>query len=157
MRSNVMTKFKRIKISVLLALSITGNVYADEASDKTRLKLAQQVTALDGTIPSMEAVKASMIQEMRQGLPPYIKEDFFVALDDELNIQDLVAKTQQLYARTFTEAELQQWISFYNTPEGKSIAKKMPVLAQDVMTLSQEWGKEAGERVLLLMQAKKQK
>ena len=121
------------------------------------VKLAQQVTEVDGTIPSMQTIKSTMIKDMRQNLPPYIKEDFISAFDEELNVQDLLLKTQQLYAQTFTEAELKKWIDFYSTPEGKSIAGKMPMLSEKVMILGQDWGKEAAERVLLLMQAKKQK
>lgn len=152
-----MRKWNQLTAVVFVGLLASSVVCADEAADKARLKLAQQVTELDGTIPSMEAIKNNMMKDMRQSLPPYIKDDFVTALDEEFNVQDLLLKTQQLYARTFTEAELKKWIDFYNTPEGKSIARKMPVLSEDVMKLGQEWGKDAAERVLMLMQAKKQK
>ena len=152
-----MKKINGLSAIALVSLLVSGVIYADEAADKTRLKLAQQVTELDGTIPSMQAIKTNMMKDMRASLPPYIKDDFVLALDEELNVQDLLLKTQQLYARTFTEAELKKWIDFYSTPEGKSIAGKMPMLSEDVIVLGQEWGKEAAERVLLLMQAKKQK
>ena len=146
-----------LTVIALVSLLISSVVYADDATDKNRLKLAQQVTEVDGTIPSMQTIKSTMIKDMRQNLPPYIKEDFISAFDEELNVQDLLLKTQQLYAQTFTEAELKKWIDFYSTPEGKSIAGKMPMLSEKVMILGQDWGKEAAERVLLLMQAKKQK
>ena len=47
-------------------------------------------------------------------------------------------------------------IEFYNTAEGKSIAKKMPQVSQALMFASQQWAQEANERVMLIMQATQQ-
>ena len=50
---------------------------------------------------------------------------------------------------------MQKSIAFYSTPEGKSIAQKMPQITQELMFASQQWMQDANERVMMLMQAKK--
>ncbi len=46
------------------------------------------------------------------------------------NIQDLMVK---VYQKHFTEEELQATLKFYQSPEGRSMMQKMPIMMQDVM------------------------
>lgn len=46
------------------------------------------------------------------------------------NIQDLMVK---VYQKHFTEEELQATLKFYQSPEGRSMMQKMPIVMQDVM------------------------
>lgn len=133
---------------VLLALLSINIAFAD---DKT--KLAQQLMALDGSAAAVQSIKDGMMQQIKQGLPPFIKADFFNKLDEELDVKELLEKQQSIYANTFSEAEMKKSIEFYNTTEGKSIAQKTPQISQSLMFASQQWMQEANERVMLLMQA----
>lgn len=141
-------KFYMISLCVFLSANMA---FAD---DKT--KLAQQLMALDGSTAAIQSIKDGMIQQIKQSLPPFIKADFFTKLDEELNIKELLEKQQSIYANIFSEAEMKKSIEFYNTAEGKSIAKKMPQVSQALMFASQQWAQEANERVMLIMQATQQ-
>lgn len=46
------------------------------------------------------------------------------------SIQDLMVK---VYQKHFTEEELQATLKFYQSPEGRSMMQKMPIMMQDVM------------------------
>lgn len=142
-------------IFALLGALLVSPVFAEDAPNQENIKLAQQLTKIDGSIAAIASVKESMMQQIKQSLPPYIKADFFTILDEELNIQEILEKQQAVYARVFTKEEMQKSIAFYSTPEGQSIAKKMPQVTQELMFASQQWMQEANERVIMLMQAKK--
>ena len=45
-----------------------------------------------------------------------------------------------VYARNFTVAELQQIQAFYQTPAGRKLLERMPVVAQESMALGQKVG-----------------
>ena len=143
------------QIVALLSVLLISPVFAEEVPSSEKIQLAQQLIKLDGSVAAVSSVKESMMQQIKQNLPPYIKADFFSILDEELNIQEILDKQQTVYARIFSKEEMQKSIAFYSTPEGKSIAQKMPQITQELMFASQQRMQDANERVMMLMQAKK--
>ena len=51
-----------------------------------------------------------------------------------------------LYSKVLDDKELDAALGFYNTPEGKSMLKKMPQLMQGGMQIGQQWGAQVGQR-----------
>jgi len=49
-----------------------------------------------------------------------------------------------IYARTFTAVELRQVTAFYRSPIGQKVLEKMPMIAQESMTMGQKLGQEIG-------------
>ncbi len=137
-----------------IACLITSPVFADESINNEKIKLAQQLMAVDGSLAAVQSIKDGMMQQIKQSLPPFVKADFFTALDEELSTKEILDKQLAIYARVFTEEEIKKSIAFYRTPEGKSIAQKTSQISQEIMFASQQWAQEANERVMLLMQAK---
>lgn len=79
---------------------------------------------------------------------------FGVSVDDEkfqeLKIEmvaSLIEKMVPVYKNHFSETDLKEAILMFKTPIGRKIAEKTPLIAQESMQLSMEWGMEIGEKI----------
>ena len=52
-----------------------------------------------------------------------------------------------IYKNHFTEKDLKQAIELYKTPIGKKISEKTPIIAQETMQASMQWGMELAEKM----------
>jgi len=53
-----------------------------------------------------------------------------------------------IYAKYFTIAEMKEITAFYQTPTGKKLVAKIPVIMQDSMLVSQKWGQRIGQEMM---------
>jgi hypothetical protein len=51
-----------------------------------------------------------------------------------------------LYDQHFSEDDLKVALAFYDSPAGKRLAEKAPLLFMEGMRLGQQWGTEIGRR-----------
>jgi hypothetical protein len=58
--------------------------------------------------------------------------------DNEVN--ELTQKMVPLYKKHFTHEDVKELISFYESPIGKKLVAKTPLLTQESMQFSQQWG-----------------
>ena len=65
------------QIVALLSVLLISPVFAEEVPSSEKIQLAQQLIKLDGSVAAVSSVKESMMQQIKQNLPPYIKADFF--------------------------------------------------------------------------------
>ncbi len=139
----------KIFITSLLGTLISLNVYATPANPATVQQLIAETKMeqlIEQTLQQMKPVADQQIlQEAKENLGK-----------QQLNAQQLeiVKKMQQLswqqinltnnwkniqklmvevYQKHFTEEELQATLKFYQSPEGRSMMEKMPLMMQDVM------------------------
>ena len=59
-----------------IACLITSPVFADESINNEKIKLAQQLMAVDGSLAAVQSIKDGMMQQIKQSLPPFVKADF---------------------------------------------------------------------------------
>jgi hypothetical protein len=52
-----------------------------------------------------------------------------------------------VYKNHFTESDLKEAISMFASPIGKKISEKAPLIAQESMKVSMEWGMEIGQKM----------
>ena len=56
-----------------------------------------------------------------------------------------------IYKNHFTEQDLKEAIELYKTPIGKKISEKTPIIAQETMQASMQWGMELAEKMQKFM------
>jgi hypothetical protein len=76
------------------------------------------------------------------------------AMNDPAMIDDILAETVPLYARTFSADELKQVAAFYRTPIGAKMLAAMPKLTAEAMQIGQQ---VAARRITPLMQKLQEK
>lgn len=79
---------------------------------------------------------------------------FGVSVDDEkfqeLKIEmvaSLIKKMVPVYKNHFSETDLKEAILMFDSPIGKKISEKAPIIAQESMKVSMEWGMEIGQKM----------
>ncbi|ADW68559.1 Protein of unknown function DUF2059 [Granulicella tundricola MP5ACTX9] len=134
-----------ILLSVLLALPFTA--HADETSRKAK---AQEIVNLlhmdrlmkqmmDGITQQTKAMTAQMaggtISPAQQAKLDAFQKKVFTLIDAQMGWKAMEPTYIDLYAKTFTEAELDGMVNFYKSPAGISMVDKLPGLTTQAQQL----------------------
>lgn len=109
----------------------------------------------------MQSIMPMMVDQMRKSNPAItdaqakIVSDAVVEASAEFMPKYMDA-TVDLYADTFTEDELTQMVTFYESPTGQSITKKLPDLTPKAMQLMMQMMPDLQASVMSKMCAKMQ-
>jgi hypothetical protein len=87
--------------------------------------------------------RAGMDQKGGSLPPEYVKR--FKAAADPKAFEDIFAP---IYAKHFTEDDLDAMIAFYETETGKKLAKKRPKIQNEAMNAGAAWGAKTGARIM---------
>ena len=126
---------KKIILLSTLMLVLIFNVSAQTKKEKiTELFVAMKSEKL---INSMVESMINMFQQKDNHLGSKEKDSLFIAfvkdemltLNKKMYEQDMV----NVYDKYFTIAEIQKYIDFYKTPEGKKMLDSMPSIQKDIM------------------------
>ena len=77
-----------------------------------------------------------------------------VTLDDNEKVEftndvmsSLIGMLEPIYKKHFTEQDLKDAIELFKTPIGKKISEKSPLIAQESMQASMQWGRELSTKL----------
>ena len=132
------------KIFITLILLISFNSLTSQDNYKSLLidyMTAQgQFETFNATIDQMGSMMGVTINESD-------KEEF--TKDVMGSIIDLLVP---VYKKHFSEQDLKDAIEIYKTPIGKKISEKTPIIAQETMQASMQWGMELSQKMQKYMQ-----
>ena len=137
---------KKVYVLVFTALFML-NVNATELASKKSVEKLMELTEVSKMMDAMQGQISNMFNGMSKQMN--ISEKERPAFDQYMKkVGDLLAKDMnwdvfkepmiEIYAKHFTEEEVKGLISFYQSNLGKSMTKKMPLIMQDSMLVSQE-------------------
>lgn len=140
------------KIIVLVLPLLMGAFTAfgqEEVSQEYRQALGtlMEVNNSQATFRAVINQTVEGFKEQKREVPAEIWEE----LRHELlgtSIDELLDMIAPVYARHITLEELQDIIAFYESPAGKKLAEKTPLITQESMQIGQQWGRKVGERVI---------
>ena len=75
-----------------------------------------------------------------------VDEEKFKELKTEM-VASLIEKMVPVYKNHFSEDDLKAAILMLGSPIGKKISEKAPIIAQESMKVSMEWGMEIGQKM----------
>ena len=140
---------KRVSIALLLIAIFTTGF----SQSKTKTDNIQKLLEVTGSgklgIQAMETMLVSFKQTYRQ-VPDSFWKDFM----KEVNADALNKMVIPIYDKYYTESEIQQLISFYQTSLGQKVITTMPQIMQESMQIGQTWGREIAEKVFNNLKAK---
>lgn len=132
------------KIFITLILLISFNSLTSQDNYKSLLidyMTAQgQFETFNATIDQMGSMMGVTINESD-------KEEF--TKDVMGSLIDLLVP---VYKKHFSEQDLKDAIEIYKTPIGKKISEKTPIIAQETMQASMQWGMELSQKMQKYMQ-----
>ncbi|NUQ27903.1 MAG: DUF2059 domain-containing protein [Acidobacteriaceae bacterium] len=142
-----------VATAVLLALPLSAR--ADEASK--RAKIEQMLTVLkmednfnllmkqveqQGRQMGMSMTNPSQLTDADKKILDNFMTKLMAAMQDTMGWQKLKSEFIDLYAKAYTEEEVDGILTFYKSPVGQSMLAKTPQLVQQSMAISQTHMKE---------------
>ena len=91
------------------------------------------------------------IDQMSQMMGGQIEADKLKPIMDEMFLS-LVDALVPVYKNHLSIQDLKDGIEMYKTPIGKKIAQKTPLITQETMNVSMQWGMEFSSKIQELMQ-----
>jgi len=108
----------------------------------SHLKAAEDVLKAAGADTLFKASMTSILKQSSENLPEEKRAIYMDVMNKfiakYINWEILRDQTASLYAQEFTEKELKDIIAFYNSPTGKKLNQKQPILLQKGATLGQQ-------------------
>jgi hypothetical protein len=146
----------------LFGFALTAQAQAPSAAQQ---KLARQVVDLSGIVRSFEG---AVPQVFNQVYSTYIQQNPDLTKDIAGVLQELIpefdkrkeeiaAIIARVYAEKFTEAELNDIITFYNTPTGKKMVAATGDIGRDSLAKVQEWGIQLNKQLTDRLKAEMKK
>ena len=133
---------KKIFITLLLLISFNSL----SSQDQYKSLLIDYMTA-QGQFETFNATIDQMGSMMGVTIKESDKEEF--TKDVMGSLIDLLVP---VYKKHFSEQDLKDAIEMYKTPIGKKISEKTPIIAQETMQASMQWGMELSQKMQKYMQ-----
>ena len=152
-----------IRSIAALALLLAGSATSARADDPSRLKLARELVVVTHTVDNTRKLMPTFMGQMRDMLvktdPTHTKDIDAILqrssqrLDDQLaSFADLAA---EVYAREFSEEDLQAVLDFDKSPAGQHLIDKQPEITQAMVKVGQQWGQMIAQQVIADYQKEK--
>ena len=127
------------KIIITFALLISLNFVQSQENYKSLvvdfMSAQGQFETFNATIDQMASMMALTLDDSEKEL-----------LSKEV-MGSLVDLLVPIYKNHFTEQDLKEAVELYKTPIGKKISEKTPIIAQETMQASMQWGMELAEKM----------
>lgn len=144
-----MNRLANTLLFVLIGASAAGAVHGDE---KRREALALEVMTVTG-LPEIGAeVAAGLLSQLKPAFPT-VPDELWVEVAGSVSADEIVQLSIPPYVKHFSEEELAALIEFYESPIGKSLLEKMPVVAHETMMIGNEWGQRKVTEIVEKLQA----
>lgn len=137
---------------LFFALTLSINAFAVEktatpASVEKLMQLTEVEKMIDGMYVQMDGMFKNMSSQMgvtEADMPIAEKymQQLSTAMKEEMNWQKMKAPMVKIYADRFTEQEVLALIKFYESKTGRAMTKKMPLVMQDSMKVTQDMMKD---------------
>ncbi len=133
-------KMKYFLAVAALSFSLTSQKLFAEAPDKKYIQTLSEMLKVTNT----EALQDSMIDKICEALtknakdPAVAKKSSIAFFKKTVGINALLPEMAEIYHRSFTQADLEDFLKFYKTPLGIKMIKGLPEVMQSSMQLGQE-------------------
>lgn len=116
--------------------------------DPATAKSIRQLIELSHVAANMAQGMDLMIANQRQA-NPRIPTEFWDAFGKKAHegIPQLIDSIVPIYARHFSQAEIDQLVQFYATPLGQRLLAEQPTLMAESLEMGRKWGMAIGRQV----------
>jgi hypothetical protein len=162
-----LARISAVCVLLLAGLAVSGPAAADPATvdpatvdpaeaQSRKLDMIRELLGTSQTEILLHEVLPDVLQHQRavlsEVLPDVPDEVWDLALKEaeaafRESIDTFLEQTIPIYDAYLTEAEVEALLEFYRTPEGRSVVQKLPLLTQETMGASHQWGLAVGEEV----------
>lgn len=135
---------------VSLLISPLAMSQEDQIPDSKREKL-QHVVELLQLDQLAQRMTLALFSQYRSGFPKVPKK-FWDDAYAEIAFADFDQQVLNIYADTFTEAELEEILIFYQSEIGQKMLQEQAALSARMQQLGSSWGVSVGEQIKLKLE-----
>lgn len=147
-----MTRFSTFTLALLLSMALARPALAgadDQAApEETEFRQdIRKLMVLTGAGDLGTQVMRQMIDMFKQtyvGVPAEVWDRFL----EQAGGDELVELVIPIYERHLTHEDVKGLIAFYESPLGRKLVSKQPLIMEESMLVGQEWGAQLGEDVM---------
>jgi hypothetical protein len=90
------------------------------------------------TAALQQRLQDKVVSPQQQQLIDVMRTKFVALIKEELDWSVLEPEYIKLYADSFSQSEIDSLIAFYRTPAGQAVVRKLPLVMQGVMSMTQQ-------------------
>ncbi|WP_297985406.1 DUF2059 domain-containing protein [uncultured Chryseobacterium sp.] len=128
---------------IIIIASLFVGVFSFAQTKKEKIEAFLQLT----NSANMGIQMASQFLDSFKNTYPDVPNEFWEEIKKEMKPEDIENMIIPIYEKHFTEKEIDDFIAFYNTPSGKKMIEKMPIVFQESQAVGQEWGRGIAKKV----------
>jgi uncharacterized protein len=140
--------------TLLIAVILFSSTFLYSQTTTSKQTQIMKMMEMVGTKKLLDNMKVTLKQSYAQKFPDkdqHYWDEFF----DGLSSDRLVSMIVPIYDKHFTEEDIKAMIAFYESPVGKKMIEKLPLIMQESMVAGQQWAEEIGQKVQEKQQSKK--
>ncbi len=140
---------KSVGVIGTFAVCVGILIARQDAVDAAKKKEATVRTLLAAM--NADKLGAQMLEQMGQALGKAgggSMDRFWKRIQEKARPQELVEMVVPIYARYFTQEDVEQLLAFYQSPIGKKFVEVQPKLVKESMEAGAEWGKKLAEEAM---------
>lgn len=135
-----------IRNLLLATLFFSTLIPAANAQDDAKTKHIRQLMVVMGSDKIGTQVMTTMITTFKKTYPN-VDAGFWDEFQKEAKTEQLINMMVPVYARHFTDDDIQQLIAFYSTPLGKKYVQEQPEIMQESFQIGMQWGQQIAQKV----------
>ncbi len=116
-------------------------------SQDSKNKKVKEFLEVSGAAKMGEQVVSSMIEMFKSSYSD-VQIEFWNEFKKEIKSDQLIDLVTPIYAKHYTEQELNELINFYKSPIGQKTVNLLPVITEESMAVGQQWGMDIAGKAL---------
>jgi hypothetical protein len=145
-------RFKPLLILVVL-MPLAFSVASAQSSAATKHDDIVRLLRLTGAAQGANQAYDLMVPSLKTSMPQ-VPDQVWQEIRVEVRDNDMAEMASAIWSKHFTQQEIRDLISFYETPTGQKVAREMPVIQQEMLAAGQKWGNRMLDRVLARLREK---
>lgn len=131
------------KIVILFVLFISSISFA-QSSKEAKIKELLKVTNMSEMAAQGAKQFINSYKENYKDIP----EEFWDGFLKEVSSEEFSKLYIPIYAKYYSEADLDELVKFYKTPVGQKMISSTPLIMKESMEVGREWGQNLGKKLM---------
>ena len=144
MRTTLRRLLPLLLVAALIAPAANGLSPAIPPAKEAKIRRVLQLT---GSAQLGTQVMTQLLGSFKTAMPQ-VPAAFWIDVQKDVRPDDLVNLVIPIYARHFSDGDLDGLIAFYSSPLGQRVTHEMPAVTSESMVVGQEWGRTLAAQVL---------
>ena len=85
---------------------------------------------------------------------PQVPEQLWDEIRQEFSADELIGLMVPIYEKYYSHEEIRELLAFYESPIGKKMVERMPLVLQEAMMVGEQWGEKTAEKILNRLEEK---